>query len=101
MSGMRLRPEAKRTHGRAPARSVEREERIQQKWNVVPPEIEVAFINFRNPGQLIEILDKSAFGIMNVTAILSETDAGQLLKRRSLGVSGNLVIELAANHKID
>ena len=57
MARVRLRPQAERAHGRAAARRVERNERVQQERNVVAPEVEVALVDLRHPGQLVEVLD--------------------------------------------
>src|SRR5204862_174249 len=79
MSRMGLRPQAERTHGRAAARRVERKVRVQQKRNVVLPEIQIALVNLRYPRKFVQILNESAFRVMHESAILSETNAGQFL----------------------
>ena len=101
VAGMRLRPQAERTHRRASARSVERDERIQQERNVVAPEIEIALVDLRDPRQLVQILDEAAFGIVDDLAVLAVADAGDLGQRRALGVSGDLMIELTADDEVD
>ena len=63
--GMSLRPQAESTHGRTSARRVKRNKRIQQKRHVVAPEIQIALVDFGDPGKLIQILDHSAFRIVN------------------------------------
>ena len=101
MAGMRLRPQAERAHGRTAARGVKRDERIQQKRNVVAPEIQVALVDFGHPGQLIQILDDAAFRVVDDLAVLPIADAGKFRKRRAFGVIGDLIIELAPHHEID
>src|SRR5580698_17690 len=101
VTGMGLRPEAEGTHGGASARGVEGDVRIQQERNVVAFEIKIAFVDFRYPRKLVEILDDRAFGIMNVLAVLAIADARQFAERSAFGVGDDLVIEFAANDEID
>ncbi len=101
MARMRLRPQAERAHRRTAARGVEGNVRVQQERNVIPAEVQIALVDLRNPGQLVEILDVAAFRIVNVRAVLAVADAGKILERRALGVVGDLIIELAAHDEID
>ena len=101
MARVGLRPEAEGTHGRAAARGVEGNIRIQKKRDVVSLEIEIAFVDFRNPGKFIQILDDGAFGIVNVLAIGTIADSGQFAQRRAFRVGDDLVVEFAANDEID
>ncbi len=73
---MRLRPQAERAHRRAAARGVERNVRIQQERNVVAREIEIALVDLGDPGQLVQIFDDGAFGIVNDVAVLAKLTPG-------------------------
>ena len=101
MAGVRLRPQAESAHRRAAARGVERNERIQQERDVVAGDVQIALVDLRHPGQLVQIFDHAAFRIVDDAAVLAEADAGQFFERLALGEIGNLIIELAAHHEID
>ena len=101
MAGVRLRPQAERAHRRASARSVERKERIQQERDVVARDVQIALVDFRDPGQRVQILDDRPFGIVDDLAVLAIADARQFLERRALGVGDDLMIELAPHDEID
>ncbi len=101
VSGMRLRPQTKRAHGRAAARGVEGNIRIQQKRDIVFAEIQVALVDLGHPRKLVQILDGWALGIVDVDSVLAVTDARKLAQRRALGVVGDLVIELAPHDEVD
>src|SRR6266849_3637709 len=101
MTGMRLRPQTECAHGRADARGVERNKRIQQKWNVIARHIQIALIDLRHPGEFIEIFDDAAFRVIYDAAVLAKTHPRQFFERLAFGVIGDLVIELAAHDEID
>ncbi len=98
---MCLRPEAKRAHGRAAPRRVERDERIQKKRHVVARYVQIALIHLSHPGKLVQVLDHAAFRVVHHAAVLAKTHARQFFKRLALGIVRDLVIELAAHHEVD
>ena len=101
MAGVGLRPEAERTLRGATARGVERYERVLQEGNVVAGEVQIALVDFRCPGKLVQILDQRPVRIMHEALALAEADAGDFFERLSFGIVNDLVIELSADDEID
>ena len=64
VAGMGLRPQAEGAQGRASARGVERNERVQQERDVVAGDIEIALVGLGDPGQRVQVLDGRAFGVV-------------------------------------
>src|ERR1700760_2801922 len=101
MAGMCLRPQAESTHRRTAARGVHRDERVQQERNVVIPDVEIAIVNLRDPGERVEILDHRRIGIVYDGAVFPEARAGDFLERLAVRVIDDLIVEFLADDEID
>src|SRR5580704_12140692 len=101
MAGVSLRPQAEGAHSRAAPSRVKRDIWIQQEGNIVAVKIEVPVVDLGHPGELVQVLDHTAFGIVNNRSVLAVTDPGEFGKRSSVGEVGDLIIELAPHHEID
>ncbi len=81
VAGMGLRPEAEGTHGWTAARRIQRDEWVQEERNVVIAEIEIALVDLRCPGKLIQVFNDARLGSVNETSVFTEHDAGYLFER--------------------
>ena len=98
---MSLRPQAESTHCRTAARCIHRDERVEEKWDVIASNIEIAFVDFGDPWQRVEILDHRRLRVADDLPILAEGGARNLLDRLAVGVIDDLVIELAPDYEVD
>src|SRR5262249_3185759 len=96
-----LRPKAEGALRRAPARGVQRYERIQQEWNVIARDVEVTLVYISNVGQGIEVFDLRTIGIVHDTSILPVGDAENLIERLTLRELYDRVVELFSANKVD
>ncbi len=103
MSGNRLRPHAEGTEGRTAAGSVEGNERVQEKRDIVAFDLQIAVVNVRGEGQRVEFLrvELRTRSIVDDFAILAEAGAKDLLHRLAVRVIGNGVVEFSAHHEIN
>src|SRR5688572_14857551 len=74
---------------------------MEQEWYVVAAEIQVPPVGFGDPRQIIEVLDVAALRVVLDLAVDAVADAGDLGERLAICKIDDLMIELAAHHKVD
>src|SRR5208283_3642132 len=98
---MGLRPEAEGAHGWTAARSIQRDEWVQQERDVVVAEIEIAFVYLRCPGKLVQVLNHTRLWGINETSVFAKHDARYLFERLAQSIVPDLIVKLALYNKVD
>src|SRR6185312_17501018 len=93
--------EAEGAHGRTAARGIKREKRVQQERNVVARGVEVALVDFRDPGKLVELFDGRRLRVVDDLPVFAEAGAGDFFERLAVRVVADLVVEFAADDEVD
>src|SRR5262250_3408494 len=103
MTGKRLRPQAERAQRRTSARSVKRDERVQQEGNVVVLDLEVALVNIGGKRQRIQFrgLEHGPGRVVHDLAVFDIADIRDFRERLALRVFHDGMIEFAADNKVD
>src|SRR5438132_2444509 len=78
MSAQQLRPQAERALRRAATGDVEREERIQEEWDVVLANIQIALVHVDHVGKRIQVLDGRTVRIVNTLSVFQVRNAGDI-----------------------
>src|SRR6266853_1813059 len=101
--GNGLRPHAEGAQRGAAAGGIKRNERVQQKWDVVVFDLEVALVNVRGKRKGIQLggVQLRALRVVYDPAVLAIADTENLAERLAVRVFDDGVIELAAGHKFD
>ena len=101
MTAQGLRPEAEGALGGASASGVKRDERIEQEWDIVAANVEVAAIDVGDMRERIEIVDGRAVGIVHDLSIFAVGNAEDFVERFSLRVFDDRIIEFLAADDVD
>src|ERR1700676_442552 len=103
VAGDGLRPHTESAKGRATARSVEGDERIQEKRNIVIFDLQIALVDVCSERERVELgsLQVRALRIVDVFSVFAVAGAGNLFQRLAVSEFCDRVIELAAHHEID
>src|SRR5712672_155209 len=103
VSGNGLRPHAESAQRGTATSGIERDEGMQQKWDVIVFNLEVALVNVGGKRKGVQLggVQLRALRVVYDPAILAITDAQNVAERLAVRVFDDGVIELAAGHKFD
>src|SRR5882762_10030479 len=101
--GNGLRPHTESAERGAAAGGIERDERMEQKWDVVVFDLEVALVNVGGKWKGVQLggVQLRALRVVYDPAVLAIADAENLAERLAVRVFDDGVVELAAGHKLD
>src|SRR5580700_7434643 len=72
-----------------------------QERNVITADVQVTPVGLGHPGQLIQILDHRALGIMYDAAIVPKTHSWQFFDRFTIRKGRDLMIEFTPHDKVN